>query len=75
MRTLNLLGLGLQCVGAILISLQVWLPSVYHGQKGFLLTTGTVTDVKGRWPRWVQLGLFLYLVGYIPLFLAVWRDP
>lgn len=77
-RGLTLLGLTLQTVGTLCITIKAWGPILYPwvGWKVVFDTYDDgLVDQKRIWPIVIAVGLVSYLLGYVPLFLAVWRMP
>lgn len=65
-QDLNNIGLLMQALGVLALTVQTW-------RKGevFDTTVGGLTDNAGRWPALIRWGLILYMLGYLPLVLAV----
>jgi hypothetical protein len=77
-RGLTLVGLTLQTVGTVCITIQAWGPHLYRRiGRPFVFDTfdGGIVDEKRWWPIVIRIGLGIYVLGYLPLFLAAWRSP
>jgi hypothetical protein len=77
-RGLTLLGLTLQTVGTLCITIQAWGPGVYRRiGRPFVFDTyeGGIVDEKRVWPVVIRVGLISYLLGYLPFFFATWMTP
>lgn len=66
-KLLETLGLAMQFGGTLFITLPIWgRPWAFDTAFGF-------TDQAGRWRWFVPTGVLIYLLGYIPIVLAIWR--
>ncbi len=66
MDSTTLIGLGMQTVGTVLLTLPNWSSAAVWFDTGAAMAV----DRRGRIPRLVRVGLILYLVGYLPIVLG-----
>jgi hypothetical protein len=62
---LPLIGIVMQAVGAVMMAIQLW-----GTPWAFDTMSGGLTDKKGSWKDKMRKGLWLYMLGYIPLLWA-----
>jgi hypothetical protein len=61
------IGILLQVIGSLMIGFPIW-----RAQKGsFDTSKGIHIGSKGNWPRIVLVGFWLYMSGYLLLFLDI----